>query len=451
MTDYYKILEVSHLASMAEIKKSYRRLALKYHPDKNPNNKYAESKFKEISEAYRILSDQKTRDNYDFKYSSQKNSEKTQTSQSSSQKSEIKVTPEIILKFVQELKIQIKAVGRNRINPYSVYNRLEELLSQEIADYLKKVDDLKINRRIIEEYCVCCKYLPYKKFQRLIPQLVYLAGTDNESLIIIHSSLKKSKNYDFWDRNKGVFILAGLILFIIVIAVSNQDSIQNSEINASRPISGDLYTHDDPYSLPKINTDQPRSSSNLPTLNYQIPPPPSALGINNSNEDLYRDWNKIDLKTGSRPDCFNFEPKYDYDLDNRLSVKVGSNTDVVIKIIDLESNLCIRYVYIRSNSTFDIRNIPQGKYYLKIAYGSDWRQKVENGECKGKFVKNALYKRGEEILDFNKKFKGVTNDGEYEYTNYEIPSFSLSLDVISSAFDSNNFDTNVITEEEFNN
>lgn len=62
MVDYYKILEVNRSASVAEIKKAYRRLALKWHPDKNPDNQdEATKKFKEISEAYEVLSDEKKR------------------------------------------------------------------------------------------------------------------------------------------------------------------------------------------------------------------------------------------------------------------------------------------------------------------------------------------------------------------------------------------------------
>jgi len=63
--DYYEILGVSKSASADEIKKAYRKVAMQFHPDRNPNDKAAEDKFKEAAEAYEVLSDASKKQRYD--------------------------------------------------------------------------------------------------------------------------------------------------------------------------------------------------------------------------------------------------------------------------------------------------------------------------------------------------------------------------------------------------
>lgn len=156
---------------------------------------------------------------------------------------------------------------------------------------------------------------------------------------------------------------------------------------------------------------------------------------------LSEGWEEQGIENGLMPSCYNFEPQSDNSIDNYLEINVGGGTDVVIKLMNLNTEKCIRYVFVNSGSSFQIRNVPQGKYYLKIAYGKEWLSKIEYEKCFGKFIRNPLYEKGEDILDFTIK---NTFDG------YSIPSFRLSLDVVSSNL-MNSFSSKNISETDFNN
>ncbi len=169
--------------------------------------------------------------------------------------------------------------------------------------------------------------------------------------------------------------------------------------------------------------------------------------------DPYTDWERKNYESGVTPECENVTPQYDFQLDNYLRIKVGSGTDVVVKLMrigDYEDN-CIRIVYVRSGDTYEIKNIPESQYYLKIAYGKDYRQKIVSNQCVVKFIKNAIYEKGTDILNFTKIKKPNQTIGDSVYESWDIPSFELSLDVIKlSNHDENSFNSNSISEEEFN-
>ena len=71
--DYYKILEVPENTDISEIKKKYRKLAMKYHPDRNAGDERAAKKFREITEAYEVLSNGEKRKEYDYKRENENN------------------------------------------------------------------------------------------------------------------------------------------------------------------------------------------------------------------------------------------------------------------------------------------------------------------------------------------------------------------------------------------
>lgn len=168
--------------------------------------------------------------------------------------------------------------------------------------------------------------------------------------------------------------------------------------------------------------------------------------------DPYSGWEKKNYQSGVTPECENVTPKYDYEIDNYLRINVGSGTDVVIKLMKKGgySDECIRIVYVRSGDTYEIKNIPQGRYYLKIAYGKDYRKKIVDSVCYVKFMKNAQYEKGIEILDFNLIKKPNERIGNNVYESWDVPSFELFLDVIETYGASKTFKASDISEAEFN-
>ncbi|MEO7174744.1 MAG: SH3 domain-containing protein [Saprospiraceae bacterium] len=160
-------------------------------------------------------------------------------------------------------------------------------------------------------------------------------------------------------------------------------------------------------------------------------------------KDPNKGWNKKHYDSGETPECENVDPQYNFKLDNYLKVDVGTNTDVVIKLMQQQAgkDICIRIIFIRSNETYYIRNVPEGEYYLKIAYGNDWRQKIVDQQCYGKFMKNSQYDLGIEKLDFRVI---------HSYEKDQIPYYELYLDAIVKKGEKSTFKSNNISEAEFN-
>ena len=154
-------------------------------------------------------------------------------------------------------------------------------------------------------------------------------------------------------------------------------------------------------------------------------------------------WISRKYQSGDTPECDSKSATYDTNLDNHLKITVNSYSDVVLKLmkIDQKGDICIRTVYIESGDFMLIRNIPEGKYYLKIAYGTDWREKKVGGNCVGRFVENAQYELGKERLNYK-----VIQLGD----RLDVPSYALSLGMKAKPGVDATFNTNHISEAEFN-
>lgn len=141
--------------------------------------------------------------------------------------------------------------------------------------------------------------------------------------------------------------------------------------------------------------------------------------------------------------CEDFEKQVDLKLNNYLQINTGKGRDVVIKLMKKRgsSDQCIRSIYVDANSEKKIRNIPEGIYYVKVAYGNNWKLANTNNICYGKFTNNAIYEKGEDLYDFS-----VTKTSN----GYQVPSFQLTLEIITDNPDGMSLE-NQISEEDFNN
>lgn len=141
--------------------------------------------------------------------------------------------------------------------------------------------------------------------------------------------------------------------------------------------------------------------------------------------------------------CEDFTSQFDQKMNNYLQINAGTGRDLVVKLMKQSptEDVCIRSIYIDANSEIKIKNIPEGNYYVKAAYGNNWKLNNINGICYGKFETDAIYEKGADIFDFNiiKTEKG-----------HQVPSYQLTLEIITSNPDGKVVE-NQISEEEFNN
>ncbi|MBS5527380.1 MAG: hypothetical protein KHX42_04400 [Prevotella sp.] len=150
---------------------------------------------------------------------------------------------------------------------------------------------------------------------------------------------------------------------------------------------------------------------------------------------LKEGWSFDTPKGGELCEEYGVKPVYGIQ-DNYFDIRIGDGFSVAIKIVNAETDKCIRYVFVPENETITISQIPQGRYYLKLAYGKDWMEFVDNGNTKGKFTRNPFYEKSASSYDFGKK----NSQGLINYT--------LEINVIDGTME-HDFETVPISEEEF--
>ena len=209
LKDYYKTLEVTPAATALQVRKSFRQLALRHHPDKNPGNAVAEAKFKEIQEAYEILSDPEKREEYNYKRWYNRSLKK--------QFSNEPLNPVSILAECIRLNNYMLTVNVFRIDYDGLSYHIRQLLSDKNVAILQQAGDKDIKGRVIEKLLQSTGALPFRYIEPIALLLLRIAGNDHLLIEQINNFIRQHKQKTNWQKYRVVWVVAITLLLCWVI------------------------------------------------------------------------------------------------------------------------------------------------------------------------------------------------------------------------------------------
>ena len=227
-------------------------------------------------------------------------------------------------------------------------------------------------------------------------------------------------------EKSGYGVLIGVVAIIFIIyLISNSNKSNNSNSNYSK------------------NNYTPQETIDTRKADVNTSPTPSNSYSSESNQSAEPVYTKVSMKNGNMADCSGIKPLYDNGISTRLIIS-AQLTDVAVKIVNYATDRCIRFVFVNDGTTYTAKGIPEGKYYLKIAYGNDWEVKEGDPICKGHFTSDVSYKKDYSSYDFNKIHDGNGRVSIPYYTLKLYRTYTTDNSDINSA-------GNSISETDFNN
>jgi hypothetical protein len=209
MKDYYSILELPVTATIPEIKKAYRKLAMQYHPDKNEDDVYAVSRFNEIKVAYEVLTNPSLKENY--------LQERWLKKASGVWMPDEPITPPLILKQALDLNKAIAQLDVHRMDAASVTQRILQLIPTSTIEKLKTFNEPDINATILTLLLQSTRVLPLSYTIKVADQLRLLAGNDQQQLHKIQLVLLQKAKREKWERTKVWIVLAAVVVICVLI------------------------------------------------------------------------------------------------------------------------------------------------------------------------------------------------------------------------------------------
>lgn len=214
--DHYRTLGIAPNASLKEIKKAYRSLAHRFHPDKNPDNSFAVQHFHEIQEAYKILSDDKARKRFD---------EARYFAGLSAKKDPVVITGGWILKQTQQLKTHMSNVDSYRMNHSALHDYILLLLSDSHLAVLEQEQNAVTNQQITEEILTAIRNIRFEYFSDLMQRMSLLAVNDKAlQQRLSHEYLRRRKE-DRGERLLPIIVIVITLLLCFVMYLYSQQKL----------------------------------------------------------------------------------------------------------------------------------------------------------------------------------------------------------------------------------
>ena len=206
LKDHYEILQIPPDANADEVKKAYRKLAFKYHPDTNGNDELAAQHFQNLQEAYAVIGDSAQRKKYD--------TERWLAGMSNRATEQEHITPDWMLKEVIKLHNYLTDIDTDRTSQLAIHSYLTQLFSDNRMAVLKKDGDMSVNEGIVKLVLQATVGLKYEYLQPLTEKLLQLV--DNESITArqINTALKKRKRKEALNKWQPVIVIAITLLIV---------------------------------------------------------------------------------------------------------------------------------------------------------------------------------------------------------------------------------------------
>ncbi len=204
MKNHYQTLEVFPGSSPEEIKKAFRRLAIRYHPDKNPDDESSEKKFVEIQQAYEVLIDIEKRSEYDKRHGFNvwKNDRIT--------------NPSLILQQAEKLHRYVRTIDQNFIDRDALQFHLNKILSHYNIDLLT-LHARQLKKPLMLECIQVSRLLSHSYMPPLYEKLSTLAGDDTTLNIMLRDYVKQRNRQHLYERLFPVAVIFITLLLVLMI------------------------------------------------------------------------------------------------------------------------------------------------------------------------------------------------------------------------------------------